>query len=338
MNETHCNIFKSEFLDKSSGIFYIHFTLASEELYGMIRPLENISTNTGWLMKKIMIAVAVVFCTSGIYAAQKNSIQIKGSDTMVNLAQAWAEKYMETHPTEFVAVTGGGSGTGMSSLISGSCDIAMSSRDIKPKEIVLAQKRGVQPHEIKIALDGLAVVVNPKNPVSKLTVDQLGQIFSGAITNWKQVGGGNKKIVLLSREVNSGTHVYFKEHVLRRGDPTSRVEFAAEALLLPSSQAIADEVANNTAAIGYYGMGYVSKKQKEILIAKDAASSYIAPTVDNVISGKYPISRPLFFYTNGVPQRTQLIQKFIDFVFSPEGTAIIMQIDFVPINQPTNKK
>jgi phosphate transport system substrate-binding protein len=154
-----------------------------------------------------------------VYAAKDNMIQIKGSDTMVNLAQSWAEKYMEKNPQEFIAVTGGGSGTGLSSLISGTCDIAISSRDIKEKEISLAKQKGITPYEIKVALDGLAVVVNPVNPVDKLTMQQLADIFDGKVVNWKEVGGKDAKIVLLSREVNSGTHVYFKEHILRKGDP-----------------------------------------------------------------------------------------------------------------------
>ena len=166
--------------------------------------------------KLLFVLLGVIFLSSMIGAGSKNSIQIKGSDTMVNLGQAWAEKYMEKNPGDFIAVTGGGSGTGLSSLISGTCDIAASSRNIKEKEITLANQKGINPNEIKVALDGLAVVVNPANPVGKLTLDQLAGIFTGRLTNWKDVGGKDEKIVVLSREVNSGTHVYFKEHVLRK--------------------------------------------------------------------------------------------------------------------------
>lgn len=283
------------------------------------------------LKRLCAILITVIFSTSAFAASPKNAIQIKGSDTMVNLAQAWAEKYMLKNPAEFVAITGGGSGTGFSSLISGTCDIAMCSRNIKDKEVSLAKQKQINPHEIKVALDGLAVVVNPKNPVAKLTIDQLAGIFTGGITNWKEVGGEDKKIVILSREVNSGTHVYFKEHVLRRGDPNSKEEFAPGALLLSSSQSIADEVAGNSAAIGYYGMGYISSKQKPIMVAKDAKSEYEAPTIKNVISGKYPISRPLFLYCNGEPQG--LIKKFIDFCLSKEGQDIVLATDFVPVSK-----
>jgi len=283
------------------------------------------------LRKSLFTLAMFVFTVSAFAGKNSNSIQIKGSDTMVNLGQAWAEKYMEENPGDFVAVTGGGSGTGLSSLISGTCDIAMSSRNIKDKEIALAKQKGINPYEIKVALDGLAVVVNPANPVSKLTLGQLAGIFTGKTSNWKEVGGKDQKIVILSREVNSGTHVYFKEHVLRKGNANGKEEFAPGALLLSSSQAIADEVAGNPSAIGYYGMGYISSKQKHIDVARDDKSEYINPNIENVISGKYPISRPLFLYTNNQPQG--LIKKFVDYTLSKEGQDIVVKTDFVPIKK-----
>ena len=218
----------------------------------------------------------ILSLTAGfLYAASsRNSIQIKGSDTMVNLSQAWAENYMEKNPGDFVAVTGGGSGTGISSLISGTCDIANSSRNIKEKEIAIAKKKGIVPYEIKVGLDGLAVVVNPQNPIKQLTIGQLADIFTGKISNWKELGGKDLKIVILSREVNSGTHVYFKEHVLRKGNLSGKEEFAASALMMPSSQAIADEIATNPGAIGYYGMGYISPKQKTIFVLEKYIPSH----------------------------------------------------------------
>jgi phosphate transport system substrate-binding protein len=284
-------------------------------------------------MRRVMaVVVLACACFSLAYAAPRKgggSLQVKGSDTMVNLAQAWAEKYMESQQTEFVAVTGGGSGTGISSLISGTCSIAMSSREIKEKEIALARQKGVEPKEIKVALDGLAVVVHPRNPVSKLTVDQLAAIFSGKITNWKDVGGTSTPIVVLSREVNSGTHVYFKEHVLRKSDPSSKEEFAPAALMLSSSQAIADEVAQNVNAIGYYGMGYISPKQKAVSVAGSASSAYVEPTIDNVIKGSYPISRPLYLITNGEPEG--MVKQFVEYTLSPEGQEVVRATDFVPV-------
>ncbi len=260
---------------------------------------------------------------------QAHSLQIKGSDTMVNLGQAWAEEYMKAHPDVSVAVTGGGSGTGIASLLSGTCDIAELSRELKPEEISLAKARGFEPRQVTVALDGLAVVVHPGNPVSQLTLDQLAAVFSGAVTNWKEVGGADLPIVVLSREVNSGTHVYFKEHVLRRSQADSRVEFAANALLLPSSQAIADEVAQNPSAIGYYGMGYISPREKALRVAQDDASPYVEPTIANVVSQAYPISRPLLMVTRG--QAQGLAADFLDYVLGPEGQKVVLKIDFVPV-------
>ncbi|MDD5585181.1 MAG: PstS family phosphate ABC transporter substrate-binding protein [Candidatus Omnitrophica bacterium] len=283
------------------------------------------------MLKKGLLIVAAFMFTTSAFAAKNKFVQIKGSDTMVNLVQSWAEEYMVKNPGDFIAVTGGGSGTGLSSLISGTCDIAMSSRNIKQKEIELAKKKDINPYEIKVALDGLAVVVNPKNPVSKLTTGELAGIFSGKISNWKEVGGNDQKIVILSREVNSGTHVYFKEHILRKNDPASKEEFAPGALLLSSSQAIAEEVSGNSAAIGYYGMGYISEKQKVIAVAKDKDSEYVSPSIENVISGKYLISRPLFVYANGEPK--EFVKKFVDYALSQEGQEIVSKTDFVPIKR-----
>jgi phosphate transport system substrate-binding protein len=279
----------------------------------------------------LIISLAVLAGLSGVrgmaYAA--SSIQIKGSDTMVNLGQAWAEEFNKLHRDVNVAVTGGGSGTGIAALINGTCDIAECSRAMEPKEIKQAEARGIEPLQEIVALDGIVVVVNPKNPVKDLTISQLRDIFMGNIKNWRELGGENKSIVILSREVNSGTHIFFKEHVLRMGNAKGQEEFSPYALLMPSSQAIADEVANNPQAIGYYGMGYISPAQKVIAVAKDNNSPYIEPTIENVKTSKYPISRPLYMYTNGKPQG--VIREFIDFVYSPDGQDIVRKLDFVPI-------
>lgn len=283
-------------------------------------------------IKKITMFTALatmLYVSPAIAKNNSDSLQIKGSDTMVNLVQAWAEEYMGRNPESFIAVTGGGSGTGIAALINGSCDITMSSRNVTEKEIGMAKAKGSQPVEHRVALDGLAVVVHPKNPISKLTMDQLADIFSGKIKNWKEVGGEDAAIVVLSREVNSGTHVYFKEHVLRKNDSKSKEEFSPEALLLPSSQAIADEIKHNQHAVGYYGMGYVSKDQKALALAPAAETEFVAPTVENVISGHYPVSRPLFLYTNG--EGSADAQKFMAFVLSSEGQKIVTTLDFVPI-------
>ena len=281
--------------------------------------------------KKIAVVSLISFFLAGTAKAEdlKGSIQIKGSDTMVNLGQAWAEEFSRKNPGVNAAVTGGGSGTGISAMISGTADIAISSRTMKEKEINKAKQNGIEPFEIKSALDGLAVVAHPSNPVSQLTIDQLSDIFTGKIKNWKEVGGNNLQIVILSREINSGTHVYFKEHVLRKGDEKSAEEFSPAALLMSSSQAIAEEVSQNPNAIGYYGMGYISQKQKVIFVAKDANSPYIGPVMENVQDNSYPISRPLLLYTKGQPQG--IVKAFVDFALSAEGQEIVKKTDFVPV-------
>jgi len=291
------------------------------------------------MAKKRWVIPGALFCLAAFLVQggcsrenrQASSLQIKGSDTMVNLGQAWAEAFMKKAPSVSVAVTGGGSGTGIAALLSKTCDIAELSRELKPEEIAMAKEKGFDPKQITVALDGLAVVVHPANPLSQLTMEQLADIFSGRVTNWKEIGGSDLPIVVLSREVNSGTHVYFKEHVLRGGDKESQAEFAANALMLPSSQAIADEVDQNPGAVGYYGMGYISPREKALAVAKDAASPYVQPTIDNVVSQAYPISRPLLMVTRGQPQG--LVADFLGFVLSPEGQKIVVEIDFVPVKK-----
>ena len=273
------------------------------------------------LRKGLLILTILLFLKPTFAAPENKSIQIKGSDTMVNLVQSWTEEFTKQHPGLNISVTGGGSGTGIAALINGTCNIAASSRSMKEKEIKLAEANKIEPVENIVALDGIAVVVYPLNPVKNLTIDQLRDIFMGTIRNWKEVGGENKPIVILSREVNSGTHVFFKEHVLRRGNDKGPEEFSPAALLMPSSQAIADEVTQNPNAIGYYGMGYISPKQKVIAIAKDVNSLYVEPSIATILSNKYPISRPLFMYTKGSPGG--LIKEFMDFVFSPRGQEIV---------------
>jgi len=288
---------------------------------------------TRWLRSGLFCCLTAIWILSGCsrQSQQASSIQIKGSDTMVNLGQAWAEEFMKANPKISVAVTGGGSGTGIAALLSRTCDIAELSRELKPEELTMARQRGLDPQQITVALDGLAVVVHPANPLSQLTMDQLAAVFSGAVTNWKEIGGADLPIVVLSREVNSGTHVYFKEHVLRGNRTDGRAEFAANALMLPSSQAIADEVAHNQGAIGYFGMGYISQKEKALAIAKDDGSPFVQPTIENVVSQDYPISRPLIMVTREKPQG--LVADFLDFVLGPEGQQLVVKIDFVPVKK-----
>lgn len=290
----------------------------------------NISRITpGILCTALTLALALTGCGRKD-AGGKTTLQIKGSDTMVNLTQAWAEDYMKTHPGVSVAVTGGGSGTGISSLLNNTCDIAQVSREMKDAELTLARGKGIDPLKTVVALDGIAVVVHPSNPVSEVTIDQLADLYTGKITNWAQLGGHDAKVVLLSREVNSGTHVYFKEHVLRHGKAEGKEEFTPAALLLPSSQAIADEVVQNPDAIGYYGMGYVSNQVKVLRVASAPGAPAMAPTIEDVQSNAYAIARPLIMYTKGAPQG--LAKEFLDYVHSAAGQEVVKRLDFVPVS------
>ena len=256
-------------------------------------------------------------------------IENKGSDTIVNLALAWAETYQELHPEIRVSVTGGGSGTGLAALTNGTVDIANASRAIKEEEIALAEAEGFTPFEQVIASDAIAVIVNPENPVNELSIDQISKIYLGEITNWQEVGGEDRPIVLLSRETNSGTHVYFLEAVVRKGDKNDTNIFAAETLLLPSSEGIISEVRDNPNAIGYDGLGYVIPEVKTIAISKDEGDPYVQPSVETVSDGSYPISRDLYMYLKQEPKGA--IKEYLDWVLSDEGQAIVVELGFVPI-------
>jgi phosphate transport system substrate-binding protein len=256
-------------------------------------------------------------------------IENKGSDTIVNLALAWAERYQAEHPEVRISVTGGGSGTGLAALVNGTVDIANASRKIKDEEIAQAQKNGIQPVEHIIARDAIAVIVNPENPVSELTLQQISDIYSGKITNWNEVGGDDRPIVRLSRETNSGTHVYFLETVLRLGKKDDKTLFSMDTLLLPSSEGIIAEVRDNPNAIGYDGLGYVPKDLKMIAIAKSAGEPFVLPSVETVNDKTYPIARDLYMYTKGEP--TGIIKDYLDWILSPEAQKIVLDLGFVPI-------
>lgn len=287
------------------------------------------------MAKKFVIIT--IFCCYAFSGQKKVQLQSKGSDTMVNLVQMWAEEFTKKYPEISIAVTGGGTGTGIVAYINGTCDIVAASRKMTPQEVALAKNKAREPKEYIVALDGIVVVVHPSNPVEKLTLAQLRDIFTGKISTWQELGikpgqfaSKVNKIVVLSREINSGTHIFFKEHVLRLGDPQSREEFYPACLLLPSSQAIADEVAQNPSAIGYYGVGYISSRQKVISVGKDS-TTFISPNEETIRSGKYPISRPLFLYTKKMPSPE--VTKFIEFVLSEAGQRIVKKAHFIPIKK-----
>jgi phosphate transport system substrate-binding protein len=255
-------------------------------------------------------------------------IENKGSDTIVNLALAWAERYQAEHPDVRISVTGGGSGTGIASLINGTVDIANASRQIKEEEIAEAKSNGVESVEHIIARDAIAVIVNPENPVSQLTLKQISDIYSGKIKNWSDVGGEDRPIVRLSRETNSGTHVYFLETVLRLGNSEDKTLFSTDTLLLPSSEGIIVEVRQNPNAIGYDGLGYVPEDLKMIAIAEKEGGSYVLPSIATVNDKTYPIARDLYMYTDGEP--TGIVKEYLDWILSAEAQEIVAELGFVP--------
>lgn len=264
--------------------------------------------------------------------AAKTYIQNKGSDTLVNLALAWAETYQNQHADVEISVTGGGSGTGFTALINGTVDIANASRQIKAEEIQQAKEKGFEPMEFTVANDAIAVIVNPSNPVNQLTLKQVSEIYQGLITNWQEVGGENRPIVRISRETNSGTHVYFLESVVRLGDSKSKSLFSMDTLLLPSSEGIIAEVRDNPNAIGYDGLGYVTHEVKMIALAKQFGSPYVLPSVATVTNKSYPISRGLYMYTHGQPSGA--VKDYLDWILSAEAQKITAELGFVPLVKP----
>ena len=257
------------------------------------------------------------------------SIENKGSDTIVNLALAWAEFYQEIHPEVRISVTGGGSGTGIAALINGTVGIANASRQIKDEERQQALENGIDPVEFIIARDAIAVIVHPDNPVNRLTLQQVADIYSGKILNWQEVGGEDRPIVCLSRETNSGTHVYFLETVLRLGDKENTTLFSTETLLLPSSEGIINEVRQNPNAIGYDGLGYVPDDLKILALAVDENSDYVLPMISTVNDKTYPVARDLYMYTAGQP--TGAVAAYLEWILSPEAQTIVAELGFVPI-------
>ncbi|MCU0510542.1 MAG: PstS family phosphate ABC transporter substrate-binding protein [Anaerolineae bacterium] len=260
-------------------------------------------------------------------ATAADTIENKGSDTLVNLALAWAEDYMALHPDARISVTGGGTGTGIAAMINGTVDLASASRSMKEEELEAARANGIEPIEHVVAGDAIAVVVHPSNPVDGLTLQQISDIYTGKITNWQQVGGEDRPIVLLSRESNSGTYVYFLEEVIRMGEKSDLL-FSPDTLLMPSSEGISAEVRQNPNAIGYDGLGYVTPDQKMVGVAAAAGEPFVLPSVATVNDGTYPIARELFMYTAGEPQGK--IKDYLDFILG-EGQAVVPTLGFVPL-------
>jgi len=274
-------------------------------------------------MKKILLALAAVLMLGSMVVSGSN-ITIKGSDTLVRLGQRWAEEYMKNNKDVVVQVAGGGSGTGIAALLNGTTDICEASRDMKPKEYKLAEKAGIKPYRVSVALDGIALFLNEANPVNDLTIAQLKGIYTGAITNWKEVGGEDAEIILYGRENNSGTYAFFKEHVLEGED------YAARTQTLPGTAAVVHAVSRDKYGIGYGGLAWATDV-KFAAVKIDDNSTAVLPSAETVSNGTYPISRQLYWFFNGKP--TGQLAKLVNWTLSDEGQKLAASIDYVPLSK-----
>ena len=270
-------------------------------------------------MKRFLISfLLVTYCINNTVIAQR----IKGSDTVLPLTQALAEMYMKLHPSATVTVTGGGSGVGISALMDGTTDLAMASRRIKFNEKMKMKKAKHEPCEVVVAYDALAVIVNPENPVSKLTREQLEAIFRGKITNWKEVGGEDAKIVVYSRETSSGTYEFFKESVLENKNYMSSI------LSMPATGAIIQSVRQTKGAIGYVGLAYLNPYVKAVSVSYDQGQNFVYPSVETAMKKQYPIVRPLYYYYD--KQNEKGVADFVRFISSSEGQEKTLELGFIP--------
>jgi len=260
---------------------------------------------------------------------QKITLDVRGSDTMVNLGAAWAEEYMAANKNVTIAVQGGGSGTGISALIAKNCNIAQASRAIKQSEIDQGKAAGLNIKEVIAAFDGVAMVVHPTNPVNELTLEQLSLILRGEITNWKDVGGNDTAIVVASRDTASGTHVFVKELVVQMRETLKTAEYGPNVQFLPSTAAIVTEVSQNPNAIGYVGLGYLKPEIRALRVKNDANAPAIAPSVATVKDKSYVVARPLFLYLPGEP--TGGTKDYIDWILGAKGQEIVTKLGFVGV-------
>jgi phosphate transport system substrate-binding protein len=280
------------------------------------------------------LAVALAGLPAGCSRSKgtgKAMIQDTGSDTMVNLAQAWAEQYAKVEPGVSVEVSGGGSGTGIAALSSGTVDIANCSRRFEPQEIEQAKKNtGKEPHEVLVGYDALAVYVSKSNPMEEIGLDQLAEIYAegGKVTKWSQLGvtmpNGSDEIIRVSRQSNSGTYFYFREAVLGKGR-----DFRLGSRDMQGSKDVVELVANTPSAIGYSGMGYNTPAVKQLRVSKKSGEPSFAPSIETTLNHTYPVARPLFMYTLGEPAGA--VKKYIDWVLSPDGQNIVRESGYVPL-------
>lgn len=289
------------------------------------------------LITVLTVSVLFIGCKKKTDEVEKTVITVKGSDTMVNLSQKWAEEYMKLHPEVTIQVTGGGSGTGIASLLNKTTELANASRELKPSEIEDAKAKGITPVTYNVALDGISIIVNPQNKINALTLKQLSDIFAGNITNWKQLGGADMPITLYGRENSSGTYEFFKDHVLGKDANGRQVDYSPSTQVLQGTAALGEAVARDVKGIGYGGVGYFAERNdvKILHVKKDENSPAYSP-VDNkkvnyelIWSGDYPISRYLYCITNG--EANGKLKEFVDYITSPQGQEIVKTMEYIPL-------
>ncbi len=274
-----------------------------------------------------MIVAIMVFVTAGMLLAGSN-ITIKGSDTLVRLGQRWAEEYMKANKDVVIQVSGGGSGTGIAALLNGATDICEASRDMKDKEYKLAEEKSMKPYRVSVALDGIAVFLHEENRVRELSFSQLKGIYTGAITNWKEVGGEDSRIILYGRENNSGTYAFFRESVLDDEDYSEYTQ------TLPGTAAVVNAVSKDKNGIGYGGIAW-AKGVKFAAVRKDEDSIAVSPSPESVSDGTYPVSRELYWFFNGKPDGE--LKKLVNWALSKDGQRIAEEMDYVPLPEDRAK-
>lgn len=276
------------------------------------------------MLKKILLGTSLLLLVAcGEGKTKSEVIKLQGSDTILNTSQAIAEEFMKENEGARIAVTGGGSGTGIAAKLNGTAHIAMASRSIKEKELEKAKEIGINLEEIILGFDGITVITNHDNRIENLDKATLGKIFAGEITNWNELGGDDAEIVVLSRDSSSGTHSYFKNAIVRGGDKKSKKEYGKQALYMPSNQAILQEVKNNRYAIGYIGMGYMEDSVNALSVDN------IVPSFKNVADKTYPIAREVYWYVDA--DRKGVEAKLVEFALSPKGQAVVKKEGFVPV-------